>query len=49
MYQDARQEEKQVQEKKQIEKILHGVIKERMFGNFIKDETKVSEENYQEI
>ena len=42
-------EEKHVQEKKQIEKIMHGVIKERLFGNFFKDETRVSDENYKEL
>ena len=37
MSQNSVVEEKLVQEKKQIEKIMNGVIKERLFGNFIKD------------
>jgi hypothetical protein len=28
---------------------MHGVIKERLFGNFFKDETRVSDENYKEL
>lgn len=37
---------KVVHEKKQIEKIMHGIVKERMFGNFIKDDTRVSLDNF---
>lgn len=29
------EEAKHVQEKKQIDKILQGIVKERMFGNFL--------------
>jgi len=28
------EETKHVREKKQIDKIMHGIVKERMFGNF---------------
>jgi hypothetical protein len=38
-------EARHVQEKKQIDRMLHGIIKERLFGNFLTDESKLSTEN----
>ena len=40
------EEAKHVQEKKQIDKILQGIVKERMFGNFINEDTRISVEQY---
>jgi hypothetical protein len=37
MLSEKEEESKVVYEKKQIEQMLQGIVKERMFGNFIKD------------
>lgn len=37
MLPDKLEESKVIYEKKQIEQIMQGIIKERLFGNFIKD------------
>ncbi len=42
MWQDKVEEAKHVQEKKQIDKILHNIVKERMFGNFLAEDTRIS-------
>ena len=34
---------------KNIDKIMHNVVKERMFGHFFNEDTKVSVENYYNI
>jgi hypothetical protein len=38
-----------VQEKKQIDKILQGIVKERMFGNFLNEDTRTSVEHFYAI
>lgn len=43
------EETKVIQEKRQIDKIMHGVIKERLFSHFIDEDTRISEENYMKI
>jgi predicted transcriptional regulator len=43
------EETKVVQEKRQIDKIMHGIIKERLFSHFIDEDTRTSEENYMKI
>lgn len=43
------EEAKHVQEKKQIDKIMHGVIRERLFGNFVSEDTRLSAEQHQTI
>lgn len=43
------EETKVIQERRQIDKIMHGIIKERLFGNFIDEQTRISEDNYSKI
>ena len=35
-------EPKHIQEKKKIDKIMQNIVKERMFGTFLKEDTKIS-------
>ena len=42
-------EPKEILEKKNIDKIMQNVVKERMFGNFFNEDNKVSLENYYNI
>ena len=43
------EETKVVQERRQIDKIMHGIIKERLFSNFIEEETRISEDIFTKI
>jgi SET domain-containing protein len=43
------EETKVVQERRQIDKIMHGIIKERLFSHFIDEDTRLSEDNYSKI
>jgi hypothetical protein len=43
------EETKHVQERKQIDKILRGIVKERMFGNFLNEDTRISSEQYYNV
>ena len=46
MWSEKVEETRHIQEQKQIDRILHGIVKERLFGNLLAQDTRISTEGY---